>query len=62
VEGAQLLERNETVEVDLAGKMNDGHAAAADLADELVPADPVDQLHRLPPSVCDASDARSAEP
>ena len=37
---AQLLERDVALEVGLAGEVDDGHPAVADLADDLVAVDP----------------------
>ena len=48
VEGGQLLERDEAVEVGLAREVDDRHPAAADLAQDLVAPDRLqDVRHRL---------------
>ena len=44
VERAELLQRDEAVEVGLAGEVDHRHAAATDLAEDLVAAD---RLHDL---------------
>ena len=45
---AELLERDEAVEVGLAGEVDHGHAAAPDLAEDLVSPDGLqDVRHRL---------------
>ena len=57
VERAQLLERDVAVEVGLAGEVDHGHPAAADLAQDLVAADPGERVaggdrHRGHPIGC----------
>ena len=48
VEGRELLQRDEAVEVGLPGEVDHGHAAAADLAEDLVAADRLQDIrHRL---------------
>ncbi len=50
VEGAQLLDRDEPVELDLPGEVDRGHATAADLAQHLVAPDRLDDgqlVHRI---------------
>ena len=55
VERAQLLERDDAVEVGLAREVDDRHAAAADLADDLVAADGLhDVRHSVSPSAVPA--------
>jgi hypothetical protein len=48
VERGELLERDEAVEVGLAGEIDHRHAAASDLAEDLVAADRLQDVgHRL---------------
>ena len=55
VERAQLLERDEAVEVGLAREVDDRHAAAADLPQDLVAADGLhDVRHSVSPSAVPA--------
>ena len=48
VERAELLERDEAVEVGLAGEVHHRHAAAADLAEDLVAADCLHEASGIP--------------